>query len=222
MITKKYKKILITSVISIVIIYFVYNLIYLSTNQYSPIMDQNNKYYYLFKDSIINDLKPIYAFGNKEDTICVFNYQKKFQFVIWRLQELDNIKLNEIKIKKDIINEDIAYKDHSYFNYNSTTTIDSKIKFKINEKINLIFDMNSEKISEIKTENCRIFITKLNSFGITNDKGEYQIISSFDGNKPILINLIFYKRNGSFYFIMINGYRNHEMNEDVLKFLRLN
>jgi hypothetical protein len=218
----KYKKIIITSLLSIVIIYFAYCLIVIFTNQYNPILGHENKYYYLFKDSIINDLNSIYSFGNKNDTFYVYNYKKDVQFVIWRLQEFDNINLNEIKLNNVILSENIVNKAHFSFNFNPNTTIDSKLKLPIADKINLILDMNSNEIRDINRDNCRIFITKLISFGITNYKGEYQIISSFDGNIPILANLIFYKRNGSFFFILVNGYRNHEINEDVLKFLRLN
>jgi hypothetical protein len=225
---KKIKIIALSGIIAIVITavcYTIYNLSRIIPCEYKPFFGFEDRYHFLFQDTIIKNLKKIHSCKNNNDeAIYAYKYKNEYRFFIWEFKDCNFIDINKIKYHKNI---DVK-KEH--FVSASGTTLGKNPEFQeynrscysIKSKIDVCFDSGCQFLNEIDSANYRCFYGNFNKLGVVDDRGEYQILFSYDDGKySYPAEIIFYREKSSFFILIINAINNAELSENVFGLLKL-
>jgi hypothetical protein len=142
--------IIVISIILIVnLIYFI--TFYLSSNRYfyNKIEGEDDKYKYLFNDTIRDKLNYVNSFGNETENYYVYDLISEIQCFIMDVEGLVDTEVADIEMFEDSNFEEIKMnpKHHSYIGSRNfsliTKTTDlkfSKLKIHVNEKFKLLYN----------------------------------------------------------------------------------
>lgn len=150
----------------------------------------------------------------------VYTYDNKYRYIVFGDSSLNNISLKNIKdtinnnlFKVEAPNEDNEMGWGGSFKYQAKMCIDSSNKLIINVVSNTGLDKSIDSnVTQLKGE--------FKEIAIQNEDYQTEYLIKFK-NKTAT-NLLFYKKQGVFYMILVNPFEGTERNYNGVKHLNLN
>ncbi len=192
--------------------------------QYTPYYGSDNRYHWLFQDSIVKDVDKFYSVGNENEAIYAYNYKKDFRIIIWELPENNLIDLKNIKYNWDLNIERVIISPEA------TGSIENDPEITIESRLcpsfyNGIIGFNlghgSKVYRELRHNQYKSYYGKFDKVGIVDANNDYQILLTYSNITTIPAELIFYKGRNSFFVIIINAIENGQIDENTINILKL-
>lgn len=176
--------------------------------------DLKQEYMNLFSESDQDSLSVVWNYNSKvRNQISLFNYgsQKKYCITIYKIPVVKNFSLNEINLKKT--------RKEKLSTGNIYTTINEGMLFELNyasgsppQATNIHFSYSGDSLKNIvENDSMKSYFMNMESFSIRYNKES--IVDIFGKteefwNKRIALNILFLKRNGSLYLLLMTANHN--------------
>jgi phosphate/sulfate permease len=221
----KISKIIVSIIIAVVMGYLAYFYFSVIRKSHSHNRKTFKQYMWIFKDSIRNDIDTNYCFSyvQKQDVYNNFNLNlnMNYNIIIWEFKTLKKISINDVSItkNKEVSNE--SFDNGEIINAESNflpITIKNDYSFKKLVKIEI---SNDSKIENwINGINYKGFYGKINRIALRNGDDESQIFLDYYHPLTPTLFLVFRGHSG-FYLIIINNYKSHPIDPNILNILNL-
>ncbi len=197
-----------------------------SSCKYDFIDGFDERYNFLFNDSIISQLKCFYSIGNEKGALFAYNYNNKYRFIIWEFAELNNINLSQIVFENANSNYDKNFEAYNSYNLGPEPAIliKSRLCINANKSVTIKIDGISNTVQTYKTTNFKGVFGEINKVEIENENGESQIHMNFGKTNNILCpksELIIFKKIHSLFFVTISPLGKNQIYENPASFLKL-
>jgi len=192
--------------------------------QYAPYFGSDNRYHWLFQDSIVKDLDKFYSVGNVNEAIYAYNYKKDFRIIIWELPESNLVDLKNIKYNWDINIERVIISPQATGSIENDPeiTIESKLCPSFyNGIIGFNLGQGSKIFRELMHNEYASFYGQFDKVGIVDENNDYQIVFTYSKIIAMPAELIFYKGRNSFFIIIINAIEKGQIDENTISILKL-
>ncbi|MEI6349323.1 MAG: hypothetical protein WCP69_15360 [Bacteroidota bacterium] len=220
---KKIYVIILSGITAIIIGYFIYTISFSIFNARHVVFNNYQKYLWLFSDNVKNEIDTNFAIGEEGDYDSQYTYilkNRDYFFTIWEFNRLGNIDIAKIPINNNCNLDNLEIDLGEILNKNCPPFPMTKVKFKLPFQNHLIVNLNEHSFIEkpIESKNYRGFFGKINKMSFSNFVGEDLILFDY-GKTDQLTLFIMYKKNNSFYIILINSKKIFD--ESIINILNL-
>ncbi len=217
------RKLVISGILAISILVLsqvIYRLVKLAPYEYRPAVGYDNRYSWIFKDSVASELKKKYSISNKNDAIYIYEYKRKYSFFIWELSECRNVNIEDIKINSNYSFAKLS-PPVTFFSYNDPNIdVEFKTKHSLSTLIGINLESGCEVFKDLNFQKFRYVHGRFTKFGFSNELGEVQFILTYR-DFPVSSDIIFYKARNSFFIIVIRALGEKKIDENTLNPLKL-
>jgi len=198
------KKIITICSIVIIVSYISYLIIQLTKYDYSNEIGDYKSFSWIFKDSIKQDIDTTFTGGHsrRTDVLHSYIYKREFFILIWEIYNLKNVKLEEIKFRENSDIDNIDLLPEVIFDIGGDVEEHVKLGPFFKDFIEINYDKQSKILEKIEGDNYSGFYGQIKRMTFS-DKTRHLVVI----NCPTLRNmlLLLYKRNDSFYILMIDS-----------------
>lgn len=212
----KKKNILLTGVVIIIIISvipFIKNYLISFNCIYLPTHNNNERYFYLFKDKLPENYHLIYSAGRtKQGWIYAYLYKNNIRILIWEIMNT-NITSENISIKAEN-NSDSVFKQNTFL-YSDIgpeplIRISNKPCPHFNKEIRIDLDGIKDSYSRLENRSGYEFKGKIKDITFRNEKDEVVInIHPLHGENPIPVYLSAFIQNNRLFIILMDSLGNN-------------
>jgi hypothetical protein len=213
-------------IVIVALSYYGYSSFIAIKNQHHNNLKGYGKYLWILYDSVKQNVDSVFFVGleRKPDSFYEYiidNPDGKQFITICHLKNIDNADLETISFNQNISIDAAELFPAEKFNLESKVrpevTICSKLPYKDSLSVNL--NSESEIIKLYHSEYYSGFFGNINKMLISNDKGENLILFDYGHRKQQTL-FLFYKKNGSLFFILVNSEKS--IDESIMNILNLN
>ncbi len=213
-------KIIVSIIITLMIGYFAYDIIYIMIYNYHLELSNYKVYLWLFSDSAKKDIDTLAVGGSirRTDKIYSYIYKGKYSIIIWEIKALNGVNLKKIIINQNIMLGNVKLKPGELLDKGSD--METQVKFGPFFKDTIVIDLdnNSKSIRTFEKTNYRGFYGSVSRMGFENGEGEILALEEFTRRfMPTLF--LMYKTNNSFYMITIHS--DEPFDENIINILNL-
>ena len=168
------------------------------------------KHLWFLKDSVIKDIDTLNMEARgKNDNIYFFNYKKyNYDFIVWKLNNLGNLNLEEITFNQDFQLGNIPFKTYEVIDKNdSLPLITYLLGAGFNNSLKILIDRMPHPVKLLTSNNYKGFFGEVNKIILSdkvNGKDKY-IIKLEYFPKPIMNLFLVFKKNDFYYIVIINS-----------------
>ena len=226
----KSNKILVSIVIAftiyVIVGQIVIPLIKAELKEYEFVDNFDERYYWMFQDSVSKKLNTFYSIGNEERAVYGYKYDNKYRFIIWEFKELNSINLSNIRVNENIEIRKQEFSPILQIDLGPFPMINILLRMYIDEIINIAIniDLGGSISNIIKEDNYNCYYGFVRKFGIVNEVGDYQIVISYDDVKKTMLvetYVIMYKNKNSFFLIIVNPIGKNKIDKNIFNLLKL-
>jgi len=186
-------------------------------------LDNTNRYFWLFDSSKIVSLKCEYPLGNSAERKYRFLYTYNDRYRYWIIEDanLNTVTLNNISDTFSDVSSSKVYIDPSEINdvgWGGDMYFKSKLCIDSSNILLLNFSEDS-KVAKTDTSNRISFTGLMKNILIQNDNKENQYLIKYD--KPTQTTILFYKPSNILYLIIINAFKGIEGDDIGIENLNL-
>jgi len=206
---KKVAIIIISVLVTILIINFVYSAIILNDCKYNLVID-DSKNYNLFNPENRNKISFKQALGNDSEQLFFYKYEKNLDLIVWRIKGYSNVDLSDIHMYLIENFNDIFINPNRSFEM-ERFEISSKTDTLLAKRLLLYTGIHAEIINHFENDTSS-YVSLLSKGFIVAEENNPQI--KISGNKQMIFNVFMKKEDDSICLIFLAFDSNNVLNYD--------
>jgi hypothetical protein len=222
----KTKKVIIAAFIAVAIVSIgriLYLFVSTTSCQYKPYFGIENKYHWLFQDSILSKIHLFYSCGNGNEEIYSYYFKNELRFIIWELPELNFLDPSKVKCSQNVNMQKVVISPEGSGEIAKGPEIklENKLCASFNSDITVNFSEGTKIINEINSKDYKCYFGQFNKIGIIDNYQDYQLLFTYNSLALVPAEFILYRAQNSFFIILINNIGNGNLQEGAFKLLKM-
>jgi hypothetical protein len=199
----------IVTLIVLLIIYFITDILFISTGKHSIEFEKANSCFWMFKDSNLVNNENMVVFVGKEDSLYKFQYKDSLRIIVHEFSNINNADFNTSKNKEEeILNGENKIESYDFESF----ILKFKLSFKIDDSLNIkvILKGNCKNINGKSYKGITSTINDIKLYNKKIQKGELL----FTKIKRVIFLLV--RRNNTYYYVLVEGRNDVEVTDKTL------